>query len=118
MTIRTRNEVLVTCQDAPLMELLEHLGKDHSLDLDYCLENIGWDKELGLEPRTRLLTEPAQVEGLAPGTIIKDADGKLRYNCDRWWASMESIARGVIEEILATSIQLPATVVFTPGVRA
>ena len=55
---------------------------------------------------------------MPPSTIIKDADGKLHYNCGKWWASMESIARSVIDEILATSIQLPATVVFTPEVQA
>ena len=118
MTIATRNEVLVTCQDAQLMELLEHLEKDHAPDLDYCLDTLGWYAQLGIEPQPRLLTEPAQIKRLAPGTIIKDADGKLHYNCGKWWASMESIARSVIDEILATSIQLPATVVFTPEVQA
>lgn len=118
MTITTRNEVLVSCENTPLMELLEHLAKDHSLDLDYCLEELGWHAQLGLEPQPRLLTEPAQIKRLAPGTIIKDADGKLHYNCDKWWASLESISRGVIDEILATSIQLPATVVYSPEVRA
>ena len=118
MTITTRNEVLVTCDNAPLMELLRHLEKDHSLDLDYCLENIGWHDDRGMEPQPQLLTEQAQIKRLAPGTIIKDADGKLHYNCGKWWASMESIRRRVIDEILATSIQLPATVVYTPGVQA
>ena len=103
MTIRTRNEVLVTCENTPLMELLEHIGR-------YA--------QLGVEPQPRLLTEPAQVKRLAPGTIIKDADGKLHYSCGKWWASLESIRRGVIDEILTTSIQLPATVVFTPEVQA
>ena len=103
MTITTRTEVVVTCQDTPLMELLEHIGR-------YV--------QLGMETQPQLLTEPAQVKGLAPGTIIKDADGKLHYNCDKWWASLESIRRRVIDEILATSIQLPATVVFTPEVQA
>ena len=117
MTIDTRNEVLVTCDNAPLMELLRHLEKDHSLDIDYCLEEIGWYAQLGIA-QPRLLTEPAQVKRLAPGTIIKDADGKLHYNCDKWWASMESIRRGVIDEVLATSIQLPATVAYTPEVQA
>ena len=118
MTIHTRNEVLVTCDNAPLMELLRHLEKDHSLDLDYCLSRMDWYAQLGVEPQPRLLTEPAQIKQLAPGTIIKDADGKLHYSCGKWWASMESISRGVIDEILATSIQLPATVVFTPEVKA
>ena len=117
MTITTRNEVLVTCQDAPLMQLLEHLEKDHSLDLDYCLSRMDWYAQLGIA-QPRLLTEPAQVKGLAPGTIIKDADGKLHYSCGKWWASLGSIYRGIVNEILATSMQLPATVVFTPEVRA
>ena len=82
------------------------------------LEHIGRYVQLGVEPQPRLLTEPAQIKRLVPGTIIKDADGKLHYNCGKWWASLESIRRGVIEEILATSIQLPATVVFTPEVKA
>ena len=103
MTITTRTEVVVTCQDTPLMELLEHIGR-------YV--------QLGMETQPRLLTEPAQIKRLDPGTIIKDADGKLHYNCDKWWASLESIRRRVIEEILATSIRLPATVVFTPEVQA
>ena len=118
MTITTRNEVLVTCQDAPLMELLRHLAHDHPEDVDYCLSLMDWYAQLGVEPQPRLLTEPEQIKRLAPGTIIKDADGKLYYNCDKWWASLESIRRGVIDEILATSIQLPATVVFTPEVQA
>ena len=118
MTITTRNEVLVTCQDAPLMELLRHLVAEHAEDVDYCLSLMDWYAQLGMEPQPRLLTEPAQIKRLVPGTIIKDADGKLRYNCGQWWASLESISRGVIDEILATSIQLPATVVFTPEVQA
>ena len=97
------------------MELLEHLAKDHAPDLDYCLDNLGINR---MVPQPRLLTEPAQIKRLAPGTIIKDADGKLYYSCGEWWASLESIRRVVIEEILATSIKLPATVVFTPEVRA
>ena len=103
MTITTRTEVVVTCQDTPLMELLEHIGR-------YV--------QLGMETQPRLLTEPAQIKRLDPGTIIKDADGKLHYNCDKWWASLESISRGVIEEFFPTSIRLPATVVFTPEVQA
>ena len=118
MTIDTRNEVLVTCQDAPLMELLCHLVAEHPEDMDYYLYTLGWYDDRGVEPQPRLLTEPAQIKRLDPGTIIKDADGKLHYNCDKWWASLESISRGVIDEILTTSIQLPATVVFTPEVQA
>ncbi|MCQ9341318.1 hypothetical protein NQ028_09235 [Corynebacterium phoceense] len=118
MTITTRNEVLVTCENAPLMELLRHLVAEHAEDVDYCLSLMDWYAQLGVEPQPRLLTEPAQIKRLAPGTIIKDADGKLYYNCGKWWASLESIARSVIDEILATSIQLPATAVYTPGVQA
>ena len=118
MTIHTQNEVLVTCQDAPLRELLRHLVAEHAEDVDYCLSLMDWYAQLGVEPQPRLLTEPAQIKRLDPGTIIKDADGKLHYNCGKWWASMESISRGVIDEILATSIQLPVVVLFTPGVKA
>ena len=118
MTIHTRNEVLVTCQDAQLMELLQHLVAEHPEELDYCLSLMDRYVQLGMETQPRLLTEPAQIKRLDPGTIIKDADGKLHYNCDKWWASLESISRGVIDEILTTSIQLPATVVFTPEVQA
>ena len=118
MTITTRNEVLVTCQDAPLMELLRHLVAEHPEDVDYCLSLMDWYAQLGVEPQPRLLTEPAQVKRLVPGTIIKDTDGKLYYNCDKWWASLESIARSVIDEILATSIQLPVVVLFTPEVQS
>ena len=100
------------------MELLRHLVWEHPEDVDYCLSLMGWYVQLGMETQPRLLTEPAQIKRLAPGTIIKDADGKLHYNCDKWWASMESISRGVIDEILATSIRLPATVVYTPEVQA
>ena len=103
MTITTRTEVIVTCENTPLMELLEHIGR-------YV--------QLGMETQPRLLTEPAQVKGLAPGTIIKDADGKLHYSCDRWWASLDSLRRGIVNEVLATSIQLPATVIYTPEVQA
>ena len=103
MTITTRTEVIVTCENTPLMELLEHIGR-------YV--------QLGMETQPRLLTEPAQVKRLAPGTIIKDADGKLHYSCGKWWASLGSIYRGIVNEVLATSIQLPAAVVFTPEVQA
>ena len=109
MTIHTRNEVLVTCQDAPLKELLRHLIHNHPENVDCCI---------GMETQPQLLTEPAQVKRLAPGTIIKDADGKLHYNCGQWWASLGSIYRGIVNEILATSIQLPATVIYTPEVQA
>ena len=118
MTIHTRNEVLVTCQDAQLMELLQHLVAEHPEELDYCLSLMDWYAQLGVEPQPRLLTEPTQINRLAPGTIIKDADSKLYYNCDKWWASLDSLRRGVIDEILATSIQLPATVIYTPEVQA
>ena len=118
MTIHTQNEVLVTCQDAPLRDLLRHLVAEHAEDVDYCLSLMDWYAQLGVEPQPRLLTEPAQIKRLDPGTIIKDADGKLHYNCGKWWASMESIRRGVIDEVLATSIQLPATVAYTPEVQA
>ena len=103
MTITTRTKVLVTCENTPLMELLE---------------KIGWYAKIGMETQPRLLTEPAQVKRLAPGTIIKDADGKLHYSCGKWWASLGSIYRGIVNEILATSIQLPATVIYTPEVQA
>ena len=51
MTITTRNEVLVTCQDAPLMELLQNLINNHPEDVDYCLDELGLDYTAASEPR-------------------------------------------------------------------
>ena len=68
MTIHTRNEVLVTCENTPLMELLRHLAHDHPEDVDYCLSLMDWYAQLGIA-QPRLLTEPAQIKRLDHGTI-------------------------------------------------
>ena len=85
MTIATRNEVLVTCDNAPLMELLGHLAKDHAPDLDYCLEKLGIVGTRLEEPKLRKLNKCAEFVVAPVGTIVDTEDGPhMKIANDRW----------------------------------
>lgn len=121
MTIETRNEVLVTCQDAPLTELLEHLLIDHSLDLDYCLEELGLDYTAANEPQ-EVRTQQDFID-LPIGTVVKIPNVGTYYKitASSWvkdinlpW-STPTHGNGDMWGFTVT-VNAPATVVFTPEV--
>ena len=124
MTIDTRNEVLVTCQDTPLMELLEHLVKDHAPDLDYCLDNLGIVGTRLEEPKPRKLNVSTDFEDAPVGTIVDTIDGPhMKISEDRWlWiADDRGENRTKIEVVvsdLSMSSKYIATVLWTPEVQA
>ena len=124
MTITTRNEVLVTCQDAPLMELLEHLEKDHSLDLDYCLENLGIVGTRIEEPKPRKLNVSTDFEDAPVGTIVDTLDGphmKIFENGWLWLADnlgKNRTSPELVDTDILMSSKYIATVLWTPKVQA
>ena len=79
MTITTRNEVLVTCDNTPLMELLEHLAKDHAPDLDYCLAMLDWYD--GRDSLERVAALQAAIGG--PGVTAKLMESEYQDKIDR-----------------------------------
>lgn len=126
MTIETRNEVLVTCQDAPLMELLEHLEKDHAPDLDYCLENLGLDYTAANEPQEEAQTvrTPQDFIDLPIGAVVKiPADGTYYKITSNFWSIPRNVTNAIrwhTNEDMASftiSVNAPATVVFAPEVQ-
>lgn len=120
MTISTRNEVLVSCENTPLMELLEHLEKDHAPDLDYCLENLGIVGTRLEEPRPRELTSVGDFEGAPVGTIVDtDAGPHMKIWKDKWlWiANKFGDNRANIDYIESDrdmSVDYTGTVLWTP----
>ena len=123
MTIATRNEVLVTCQDAPLMELLEHLLIDHAPDLEYCLDNLGINRMVPNEPR--VVRTQQEFFDLPIGTVVKIPHVGTYYKTaiNAWTKPSDlpyaSPIRGNDDMWAFTiSVNAPATVVFTPEVRA
>ena len=125
MTITTRNEVLATCQDAQLMELLEHLTKDHSLDLDYCLEELGWDKDREPQAETQGVRTRQEFHDLPLGTVVKIPVAGTYYKTaiHAWTKSSDLPCAGPIHgnddmANFTISVNTPATVMFTPEVRA
>ena len=125
MTITTRNEVLVTCQDAPLMELLRHLEKDHSLDLDYCLDNLGINRMVPNEPP--VVRTQQEFLDLPIGTIVESSMFVKHYkiNADSWvkvsnLPHSRSLHNSSNDDMANLSINssAPFTVVFTPEVQA
>lgn len=85
MTIETRNEVLVSCENSPLMELLRHLAKDHAPDLDYCLDELGLTYTAASKPKPRELTELADFEDAPVDTIVDTKDGPHMKIFDNGW---------------------------------
>ena len=123
MTIHTRNEVLVTCQDTPLMELLEHLLIDHAPDLEYCLDNLGINRMVPNEPR--VVRTQQEFFDLPIGTVVKIPHVGTYYKTaiNAWTKPSDlpyaSPIRGNDDMWAFTiSVNAPATVVFTPEVRA
>ena len=72
MTNTTRTEVIVTCENTPLMELLEHIGR-------YV--------QLGMETQPRKLTTTEDFENAPEGTIVaRNEDYPLVKNGQGdWW---------------------------------
>lgn len=123
MTIATRNEVLVTCQDAPLMELLEHLLIDHAPDLEYCLDNLGINRMVPNEPR--VVRTRQEFLDLPIGTVVKIPVAGTYYKTalNAWVAPNDlpysSPIRGNDDMWAFTiSVNAPATILFTPEVQA
>ena len=125
MTIHTQNEVLVTCQDTPLMELLGHLAKDHAPDLDYCLDELGLTYTAASKPqevRTR-----QEFFDLPLGTVVKiphvGTYYKTAINAWAWFKAknlpLSTPSHGNDDMANFTiSVNTPATILFTPEVQA
>lgn len=121
MTIETRNEVLVTCDNAPLMELLEHLVKDHAPDLDYCLEELGLTYTATNEPRE--VSTKQEFLDLPLGTVVEIPHVGTYYKTAlRAWIKPNDLSYSSTfygnDDMWAftISVNAPATVVFTPEV--
>ena len=122
MTITTRNEVLVTCENTPLMELLEHLAKDHAPDLDYCLDELGLTYTAASKPqevRTR-----QEFLDLPIGTVVKiPVAGTYHKTALNAWVAPNDLPysspiRGNDDMWAFTiSVNAPARVMFTPEVQ-
>lgn len=123
MTIATRNEVLVTCNNAPLMELLRHLAKDHAPDLDYCLENLGIVGTRLEEPKPRKLNVSTDLEDAPVGTIVDTKDGPhMKVWRDKWlWIADDGgysqTHLKYTESDRSMSRKYTATVLWTPEVQ-
>ena len=123
MTIATRNEVLVTCQDTPLMELLEHLLIDHAPDLEYCLDNLGINRMVPNEPRA--VRTRQEFLDLPLGTVVKIPVAGTYYKTaiNAWTKPSDLPYASPIHGnddmwAFTISVNAPATVVFTPEVQA
>ena len=123
MTITTRNEVLVTCHDTPLMELLEHLLIDHAPDLEYCLDELGWHGNH--EPKAAAQTVSTRQEffNLPIGTVVKIPHVGTYYKIGiNSWVKQLPESRPIHGNdamwAFTISVNAPATVVFTPEVQA
>ncbi|MGV3071504.1 hypothetical protein ACEE90_03540 [Corynebacterium phoceense] len=126
MTIDTRNEVLVTCENTPLMELLEHLAKDHAPDLDYCLENLGLDYTVASKPRPKKSARTIQeFFELSIGTIVEFPGVGLFYKIAfNAWVKPKDLPYSLPlkgNDDMAriwVDIEAPARILFTPEVQA
>ena len=119
MTITTRNEVLVTCQDAPLMELLQNLINNHPEDVDYCLDELGLDYTAASEPRE--VSTQQEFLDLPLGTVVKIPVAGTYYKTaiHAWTKSSDLPCAGPIrgnDEManFTISVNAPATILFTP----
>ena len=125
MTITTRNEVLVTCENTPLMELLQHLVAEHPEELDYCLSLMGWynDREPKAEPQT--VRTRQEFLDLPLGTVVKIPHVGTYYKTaiNAWTKPSDFPYASPIHSnndmwSFTISVNAPATVMFTPEVRA
>ncbi|WP_288855650.1 hypothetical protein [uncultured Corynebacterium sp.] len=123
MTIHTRNEVLVTCEGTPLMELLGHLAKDHAPDLDYCLDELGLDYTVASKPQE--VHTRQEFFDLPIGTVVKiPVAGTYYKTAMNAWVKPNDLPystpiRGNDDMWAFTiSVNSPATVVYTPEVQA
>ena len=123
MTNTTQKEVLVTCQDAQLMELLEHLLIDHAPDLEYCLDNLGINRMVPNEPR--VVRTQQEFFDLPIGTVVKIPHVGTYYKTaiNAWTKPSDlpyaSPIRGNDDMWAFTiSVNAPATILFTPEVQA
>ena len=125
MTIHTQNEVLVTCENTPLMELLEHLVKDHAPDLDYCLAMLDWYD--GREPQeaTQKVRTQQEFLDLPLGTVVKiPVAGTYYKTAINAWVKPNDLPYSIPlhgnDDMWAftISVNTPAVVLFTPEVQA
>ena len=123
MTIATRNEVLVTCKHAPLMELLKHLAKDHTPDLDYCLDTLGLTHTVASDPQE--VHTRQEFFDLPLGTVVKIPHVGTYYKTaiNAWTKPSDLPYASPIHGnddmwAFTISVNAPATVVFTPEVQA
>ena len=125
MTITTRNEVLVTCQDTPLMELLEHLLIDHAPDLEYCLDNLGINRMVPNEPRA--VRTRQEFLDLPIGAVVKIPHVGTYYKTaiNAWaWVKAKNLPLSTPSHgnddmaNFTISVNAPAVVLFTPEVQA
>ena len=121
MTIDTRNEVLVTCQDAQLMELLQHLVAEHAEDVDHCLENIGWDKDREPQEEAQTVRTRQEFFNLPLGTVVKIPVAGTYYKMaiNAWTKPSDLPYASPIQSNddmwgFTISVNAPAAVVFTP----
>ena len=123
MTITTRTEVIVTCQDAPLMELLRHLAHDHPEDVDYCLDELGLDYTAASEPRE--VSTQQEFHDLPLGTVVKIPVAGTYYKTaiHAWTKSSDLPYASPVHSNddmanFTISVNVPFTVVFIPEVQA
>ena len=123
MTIHTRNEVLVTCQDTPLTKLLKHLAKDHAPDLDYCLDELGLTYTAANEPQT--VRTRQEFLDLPLGTVVKIPHVGTYYKTAlNAWIKPNDLSYSSTfydnDDVwgFTITVNTPARVVFTPEVQA
>ena len=123
MTITTRNEVLVTCQDAPLMELLEHLLIDHAPDLEYCLDELGWHGNPEPQEEAQTVRTRQEFLDLPLGTVVKIPHVGTYYKTaiNAWaWVKAKNLPLSTPSHgnddmaNFTISVNAPATILFTP----
>ena len=125
MTIDTRNEVLVTCQDTPLMELLRHLVAEHPEDMDYCLDTLGWHGNPEPQEEAQTVRTRQEFFDLPLGTVVKipHVGTYCKTAINAWTKPSDFPYASPIHSnndmwSFTISVNAPAAVVFTPEVQA
>ena len=107
------------------MELLEHLLIDHAPDLEYCLDELGWHGNH--EPKAAAQTVSTRQEffNLPIGTVVKIPHVGTYYKTaiNAWTKPSDFPYASPIHTnndmwSFTISVNAPATVVFTPEVKA